>query len=895
MSHGRISRASQRHPDARRRQARYGKTRYGQKATSLPPHLLPGISGHGKKTRFWDLPKILMLSTAVVGVLALVFLVITVVTGVIGSFATVRAYKDVNASLPNAAEVSAQTFQTTDIYDRNGTLLQEVDNPDFGWRTYVSYDSISQYLIDATVAAEDSTFWTNQGVEPVAIVRGGLINLSGSGSSGGSTITQQLVRAIYPDQISALDISYTRKVREAMAAYALAQEYSKQDIMTMYLNQIYYGARSYGIEAASQTYFNKHAKDLTLAEASLLAGLPQAPSYYEPSDPEKFEIAKKRQQYVLNQMVKYRYITREEADAAFAEPLHPSNVRTGAIQNAPHFTEYVKQYIIDHYGEEALYSGLQITTSIDLPLQAEAEQLVATGVANMAQYDKNNGAMVVMVPWSGEVLAMVGSADFNNAIIGGQVNYATSLIQPGSSMKPIVYAAAFEKGWNPGTVLLDVPTTWKVENQADYKPNNYSGLSYGAVTVRTSLANSLNIPAVLATDYVGVQGVMDTARKMGLKDSLEEDAGYYGLSIGLGAGEVQLLEHTNAYATLANNGTYVPANPILEIKDSQGNVLYKHDEAQIRKEASQAIPAGNAYQVTSILTDNKARAMVFTESNLFGDTQTQLGRPTAAKSGTTEDWKDLWTMGYTTDVAVGVWVGKSGDSGQGQIYEIDGIQAAGPIWQKMMLELHTNPEYANLLVGPDGNAVAKEFPVPNTVSKQQICSVTGQKPGEGKTSEEWIVTSQAPTRACGDLDTWQTKQLDNALQQMQSGSARWASNALSSLSAYARAVGRTNVPVVSGNDEDSPSSGSGETSGNPASGGETSGTGETSGPGGTSGGGETSGNPASGGETTTQPTSPPIEPAPTQPAAEPTTAPIETEAPIPTAQPLGLRPPDDTA
>jgi len=866
MSQGRISRASRRHPDARRRQARFGKTRYGQRASSLPPHLLPGVTGRGQKRRFWDVPKLLMLSTAVVGVLAIIFVVVTVVTGVIGAFATVRTYKEVNQDLPNAAEVSAQTFQTTRIYDRNGTLLQEVDNPDFGWRTFVPYDDISPYLIDATVAAEDSTFWTNSGVEPYAIIRGGLINLTGAGSSGGSTVTQQLVRAIYPDQISALDISYTRKIREAMAAYALAKEYSKQDIMTMYLNQIYYGARSYGIEAASQTYFNKHAKDLTLAEASMLAGLPQAPSYYEPSDPENFEIAKRRQQYVLDQMVKYRYITREEADAAFAEPLHPSNVRTGAIQNAPHFTEYVKQYIISHYGEDALYGGLQITTSIDLPLQAQAEQIVASGVANMAQYDKNNGAMVVMVPWSGEVLAMVGSADFNNAIIGGQVNYATSLIQPGSSMKPIVYAAAFEKGWNPGTVILDVPTTWKVEGQPDYKPNNYSGLSYGAVTVRTSLANSLNIPAVKATDWVGVQGVMDTARKMGLKDSLEEDAGYYGLSLGLGAGEVELLEHTNAYATLANNGTYVPASPILEIKDSQGNVLYKHDEAQIRKEASQAVPAGNAYQVTSILTDNDARAMVFTKDNLFGNTQSELGRPTAAKSGTTEDWKDLWTMGYTTDVAIGVWVGKSGDGGQGQVYEIDGIQAAGPIWQQMMLQIHNTPEFSKLLVGPDGSAVAKDFPVPDTVSKQDICATTGQRPGSGKTSQEWIVKGQEPTRACGDLDEWQTKQLDNALQQMQSGSARWASGAQSSLSAYARAVGKTNVPEVSESDDDAEtaSDGSGETSG---------------------------GNvvDTSGENTSTQPTSPPIEPAPTQGSTDP----IETSEPIPTAQPLGYRPPDD--
>ncbi|MGI8483432.1 MAG: transglycosylase domain-containing protein [Thermomicrobiales bacterium] len=797
MSHGRISRASRRHPDARRRAARYGNTHYGQRATTLPPHMLPGATGRTKKTGLITIPRLLVLGGGLVLVSSLVFLVITIITGVLGAFGTVEAYKEVNKDLPNAAQVSAKTFQTTRIYDRNGTLLQEVDNPYFGWRSYVPYDKISPYLINATVASEDSTFWTNEGVEPLAIVRGAVINFSGAGSSGGSTITQQLVRAIYPNQISALDVSLTRKAREAMAAVALAKQYSKTDIMTMYLNQIYYGARSYGIESASQTYFNKNASDLTLAEASLLAGLPQAPSYYEPSDPDKFEIAKRRQQYVLNQMVKYRYITRDEATAAFNEPLHPKNERTGQIANAPHFTEYVKNYIIENYGEEALYSGLQVTTTIDLPLQAQAEQIVAGGVADMEQYQRNNGAMVVMVPWSGEVLAMVGSADFSNALINGQVNYATSLIQPGSSIKPIVYTAAFEKGWNPATVMMDVPTTWKVEGQPDYQPNNYTGQSYGAVPIRIALANSLNIPAVKATDFVGVQGAMDTARKMGIVDSLKKDAGYYGLSFGLGAAEVELIEHTNAYATLANNGTYVPANPIKEIKDSQGNVLFKLDETQVKKESKQAVPAGNAFQTTSILTDNDARAMIFTKDNLFGYTQTDLGRPTAAKSGTTEDWKDLWTMGYTTDVAIGVWVGRSGDSGQTQMPEIDGIQAAGPIWRNMMIAIHNTPEYQKLLLGPNGQPVPKDFPVPSTVSQVDLCATTGHLPTNGKTTKDWVVQGQVPTQNCNQITPYEKTQLDAALKQAQSGNVRWANNGLNTVYDYARMAGETSVPSSS--------------------------------------------------------------------------------------------------
>ncbi|HEU0164734.1 MAG TPA: transglycosylase domain-containing protein, partial [Thermomicrobiales bacterium] len=696
MSHGRITRASRRYPDAKRRAARYGRTPYGKRTTSLPPHLLPGAAGRGKKAGPITITRALFILGAIFVATTISIVILTVVSGVAGAYGTIRAYKDVNKKLPNAAQVSAKTFQTTRLYDRNGTLLQEVDNPNFGWRTYVGYDQISPHLINATVSAEDSTFWTNEGVEPIAIIRGGFINFSGAGSSGGSTITQQLVRAIYPDQISALDISYTRKIREAMAAIALAKKYSKKDIITMYLNQIYYGARSYGIEAASQTYFNKHAKDLDLAEASMLAGLPQAPSYYEPDIPENFAIAKRRQQYVLDQMVKYRYITKEDADAAFAEALHPKNDRSGAVLNAPHFTQYVKDYIIDHYGEDALYGGLEITTTIDLPLQAEAEQIVATGVQNMAQYDRNNGAVVVISPWSGQVLCMVGSADFNDALIDGQVNFATSQIQPGSSMKPIVYSAAFEKGWNPATILLDVPTTWKIEGQPDYTPQNDLGIFYGAVSVRIALDNSLNIPALKTADFLGVQSVIDQAHKMGIKSSLNEGAGFYGLSIALGAGEVTLLEHTNVYATLANNGTYVPANPILQIKDSQGNLLYKLDEAQVNKTKTQAVPAGNAYQITSILTDNDSRKLVWGLDNLFGNTQTSISRPTAVKSGTTENWKDLWTMGYTTAAAIGVWVGRSGDTSDTALPEIDGVVAAGPIWQDMMELIHKNPTWLKL-------------------------------------------------------------------------------------------------------------------------------------------------------------------------------------------------------
>jgi penicillin-binding protein 1C len=796
MTQGRIGRARRRYPDAKRRAERYGNTRFGKRSGKLPPHLLPSAKAgkrgaNGAKSN--KIRLLVLVGGVVISASAIAFFLLTVISAAVGVTGTMAAYEEVNKKLPNAAEVAVDTFQTTSIYDRNGKLLQQLENPNYGWRTYVSLDQISPDLINATVAAEDSTFWTNPGIEPFAIVRGGLIIFSGAGSSGGSTITQQLVRSLYPDQISAADISLTRKGREALAAIALDQKYSKSDIMTMYLNQISYGARSYGIEAASQTYFNKHASELNLAEASMLAGLPQAPSWYEPTNPERFAIAKRRQQYVLDQMVKYRYITRDQATAAFNEPLQPEGNRNGMVQNAPHFTQYVKNYIIDHFGEEALYGGLNITTSIDLDLQHDAEQQVAEGVLKMQDYGRNNGAMVVMVPWSGEVLAMVGSADFNNAAINGQVNYATSLIQPGSSMKPIVYAAAFEKGWNPATKIMDIPTTWETPGQEPYEPMNYTKRFYGAVSVREALANSFNIPAVKAADFVGVEGVMDMSRRMGIVDSLQEDPGFYGVSIGLGSAEVELIEHTNAYATLANNGTYVPAHPIIKITDGQGNVLFDLNKEQVAKDSSQAMPAGNAYQVTSILTDNKSRARIFTEDNLFGNTQTELGRPTAAKSGTTENWRDLWTMGYTTDVAIGVWVGRSGDGGATQLQEIDGIQAAGPIWQSMMYLIHDNAQYAALLNGPDGKPMPEEFPQPDDVEKMKLCSATGHRAGNGAEVSDWVVKGQEPTESCGDLTEPEKAELDKALKAAGSGNASWADGAISSINDYARAANRQGV------------------------------------------------------------------------------------------------------
>jgi len=752
------------------------------------------------------------------------FFVITFTVATVGAVGgTVRAYRSVNDSLPNAASVAIDSFQTTTITDRNGVPLQQVNQQEGSWRTFVPLTKVSQYLIDATVSAEDSTFWDNYGVEPIAIIRGASIIFSGAGSSGGSTITQQLARSLYPDQIGD-SYSITRKVREALAAVALNQKYSKQDILTMYLNQIFYGQRSYGVEAAANTYFNKHASDLTLGEASLLAGLPQAPSYYDPTV--NFNVAKKRQQYVLKQMVKYGYIDQAKSDAAFKEPLNPSQ-RGISVEHAPHFTEYVKGYIEQHWPGALLSGGLTITTSLDLDLQSTAEQIVASHKDMLLEYNRNNAAMVVMVPWSGQVLAMVGSMDFNDPYIGGQNNYATSPLQPGSSMKPVVYAAAFESGWNPGTVIMDdhFSEPYYPGSPDVYEPNNYSGNYYGAVSIRVALSNSLNIPAVKALLYAGGDHVEAVGRRMGYTSaSLAGHYSTYGDGMALGSGEVTLLDHTNVYATLANEGKNVPTNPILKIVDSQGNVLYDVNRDKPWEQGTQAIKSAYAYQLTSILTDNDSRSMIFGHDNLFGNTMTELGRPTAAKSGTTDSWKDIWTMGYTTDIAIGVWTGNTVTDGTGptELPAWDGIQGAGPMWSEMMLQIHQDPKWAPLLAGPDGNPMPETFAQPADIYQGTVCNSTGNASQDGYSDHtELLVRGEGPSLPCDQLSAYQLAQLKDALKDVDVHGDRYVNSGISKVEKYARATGYTSSS--SGGSGGGQGDGGGTTNGNSSDSGNSSG------------------------------------------------------------------------
>lgn len=602
----------------------------------------------------------------------------------------------------------ALTVQTTKIYDRNGILLYDLVDEETGRREELSLAEVSPLVISATVAAEDATFFNNVGVDPIGIARAVMINLGGDGQSGASTITQQVVRQIVLDPNEAAERSWSRKIKEAVLAVQMTQTYSKEEILNIYLNQNYYGHRAYGIGAAALTYFNKSAKDLTLAEAAVLAGLVQAPSEYDPFvNP---EAAKTRQVYVLNQMHDLNMISDEEFVAARDQDVELRRYEVNI--KAPHFVYYVKEYLEKKYGPSALALGLKVYTTLDLRVQEAAEQVARDRIEELRKQKATNAAIVLMKPQTGEILGMVGSVDYNDTSIDGQVNVATRERQPGSSFKPITFATAFKKGWSPGTVLLDTLTAFPNPGQKPYTPKNYDGRDHGWVTVREALANSYNVPAVKGLQYAGVQDVIDTAHAMGIK-GLNRGTSWYGLSLTLGGGEVTLLDMTTAYSTFANKGTAVEANPILSIVDAQEREIYRLDP---NPPGTQALDPRIAYMITSILSDNRARTPAFGPNSPL-----KTSFPSAAKTGTTDDNRDSWTMGYTPNLTVGVWVGNSDNS---EMLKVTGAIGAAVVWNKMMEKFYATPEFLDLVKGPDGK-LQREFVQPGGLITVSACSNKG--------------------------------------------------------------------------------------------------------------------------------------------------------------------------
>jgi len=569
-----------------------------------------------------------------------------------------------------------ELFQSTKIYDRTGEIvLYEIFGEEK--RTYVSLDKISDYLKKSVIATEDANFYQHKGLDFRAIARAILTDLKLKELAyGASTIPQQLIRSTYLSTQKTAE----RKIKEVILTLELERRYSKDQIFEWYLNQIPFGRNAYGVEAAAQVYFEKSAKDLSLVEAATLTALIKAPSYY--SDEKNYERLLERRNFVLERMFKENFINKEELENSKNEPL---NIVKEKYQiKAPHFVMYVKDYLIEKYGEDVLKEkGLKVYTSLDWELQELAEKIVKEGAEKNKTYNAHNAALVAINPKNGEILAMVGSKDWyatssypknctpgKDCLFDPYPNVAISPRQPGSSFKPFIYLTAFEKGYTDKTVVVDEPKCWPSGNK-DWCPQNYDGLFRGPVTLRQALAQSLNIPAVKVLDELaGLNDSIKNAQKFGITTLINPKK--YGLAIVLGGAEVKLLDMVVGYSVFANEGIAISPVSILKIEDNKGNLIEENKTTPKRVIDTEPVKILN-----SILSDNNARAPIFGYKSpmYFPDYQV------AAKTGTTQDYKDGWIIGYTPSIVVGVWVGNNDNT---PMWKEPGIVVAGPIWRSFM-------------------------------------------------------------------------------------------------------------------------------------------------------------------------------------------------------------------
>jgi penicillin-binding protein 1C len=687
-----------------------------------------------------------------------------VIIGLCASSIFVYQYYSIASELPDVADLKNRTsqFQTTRILDRNGQVLYELNDPTAGRRNYIPLSEISPNLVAATIATEDKDFYSNAGFDPVAIVRALWTNYITDGQGGGaSTITQQLARALLLSPEERTQRTVSRKAREIILAAEITRRYSKDEILELYLNEIYYGNLAYGIEAASETYFNKTARDLTLGEAAFLAGLPQSPAIYDIyTNPEGTLI---RQQQVLVLMFELSQTENciEVSNSEERVCVDPVAATEAANQiksytfiapsfgaRYPHWVNFIRAELEELYDAQTIYrSGFVVYTTLDPVLQDQAQTLVTNQVASMVENNTKNGALVSIKPSTGEILAMVGSPDFNNAAISGQINMAISPTrQPGSSIKPLTYVAAFEKGWTPSTWIWDVPTQFPDGANPPYEPRNYDGTFHGGLTVRLALANSFNIPAVKALEYVGVyddpntpekDGLIAFAERLGITSLTRED---YGLSLTLGGGDVSLIDMTTAYSVFANGGKKIPPVAILKITTFSGEVVYEYEVP----EGEQVIRPEHAYLISSILSDNEARSYTFGRNSRLN-----LSFPVAAKTGTTNDIRDNWTMGYNPDLVTGVWVGNADYT---PMVSSSGLSGAAPIWS----------QYMEFAVPYLTNGAPSPFVRPNGIVDKVVCNLGGTEPTNecgGQFNEIFAFDQMPPTSDQGlvrrvELDLW---------------------------------------------------------------------------------------------------------------------------------------------
>ncbi len=695
-----------------------------------------------------------------------IFLFLAVVGIVIAGVFFVYQYFTIASTLPNVEDIQnyASQFETTRFYDRNGQMIYEMIDPNAGRRTYTKLEDISPYVLAATIAIEDKEFYNHPGFDLVALTRAMISNYtSGEVVSGASTITQQLARTLFFTPEERVEISYRRKAKEIILSSEITRRYSKDQILELYLNEINYGNMAYGIQAAAETYFNTNASDLTLPQAAFLAGLPQAPSVYDIFNNRDATLNRNKQVLIAMYNLSQERDCIDVSNSTEAVCLGPQQAADAYVeienyefkQRAnplvyPHWVTYIRYLLETQYDPQLIYhSGFRVYTTLDPYIQREADRIVKEQVEALADKNATDGALVALDPKTGEILAMTGSADFYNDEIAGQINMALQPRQPGSSIKPLTYAAAFEKGWTPATILWDVPSEFPPSGDPNdprdpYKPVNYDGKFHGPVSLRSALANSYNVPAVKALDFVGIyddpatieeDGLIAFARRLGITTLTQND---YGLALTLGGGEVTLFEMTSAFSVFANNGAKVEPVAITRIEDHDGNVIFEAKP----QESDQVMRAEHAYLISSILSDSAARAPMFGTNSILN-----LSFPAAAKTGTTNEYRDNWTIGYTPDLVTGVWVGNADNT---PMVDTSGVSGAAPIWAEFM-EIavpHLTDNAPSIFTRPDG------------IVEKVVCVYSGTEPSEEcpKTRTEIFAVDTLPPGKEDDL--WKKVKLD---------------------------------------------------------------------------------------------------------------------------------------
>lgn len=630
----------------------------------------------------------------------------------------------VSRDLPTPGKLAGGDIKdSTKILDKNGVVLYSIFK-DYN-RLYVPLKDVPGDLQAATISIEDKNFYTNKGFSVTGLVRGLLLDpILKSRVTGGSTITQQLVKNV----LLSPERSITRKLKELILAVQVDQRFSKGQILEMYLNNVAYGGTAIGVEAAANLYFGKHAKELNLAQSAFLAGLPQAPSVYSPFvGKDKAYI--KRTKDVLRRMREDGKINRKQEQEALAEVgKFTFSPKQGNLK-APHFVQYVREQLVKLYGEAIVESGnLTVSTTLDYEIQKNAEDIVFEEIEKLEKYDVGNGAAVVMDPRTGAILAMVGSRDYFDVEKEGNFNAATAHRQPGSAMKPVMYATAFEKGYTPATLLMDLKTEFptNVPGQKDYIPENYDGKYRGPMQVRFTLGNSENVPAVKMLAKVGIKPVMQKAYDMGIENwkPTQENLNNVGLSLVLGGREVTLLEMATAYTAFANRGIRHDPFSIVEVKDSRSKTIFKHKDSKGVKVLSEEV----AFLISHILLDNNARKEVFGTNSLLNI----AGRTVAVKTGTTDQKRDNWAVGYTPSFVVAAWVGNN-DNTQMNPRIASGVTGATPIWRRItQFVLKGKPD--------------EQFIQPSGIVALEIDAFSGGLPRDGQpTRSEFFSKGTEPT------------------------------------------------------------------------------------------------------------------------------------------------------